>query len=115
MRVAVQALLALFATLMFAFGHAAIIVRDDSGNDISLDHAAKRIISLSPHNTELLFAAGAGDRVVAVVEYSDYPPAAKMLSSVGSASALDIERIAVLKPDLVVAWGSGNPKRQRSE
>lgn len=90
----------------------AVVARDDSSNTITLKQPAKRIVSLSPHITELLFAVGAGDRVVAVVEYSDYPPAAKSLPLIGSASSLDIERIARLQPDLIVAWGSGNPKRQ---
>ena len=101
-------LLGLFASHAIA----AAVVPDDSGNQIELKQPARRIVSLSPHITELLFAAGAGDRIVGVVEYSDYPEAAKSLPRIGSATALDAERIASLKPDLIVAWGSGNPAGQ---
>lgn len=104
------------ALLLGAFGiiaqAAPVSVTDDAGHVIRLDAPARRIISLAPHVTELLFAAGAGERVVGVSDYSDFPPAAKAIGSVGSAAALDIERIVMLKPDLVVAWGSGNSASQ---
>jgi iron complex transport system substrate-binding protein len=63
----------------------------------------QRIVSLSPGNTEILFALGAGDKIVGVSSYSDYPPEAKNIPSVGSYIAPDIEKIISLKPDLVVA------------
>lgn len=103
------ALLLFLATLC---GRAEVVATDDSGRPVHLSKPASRIVSLSPHVTELLFTAGSGNRIVGVVEYSDYPEAAKSLPLVGRASALDIERIASLKPDLVVAWGSGNPPGQ---
>ncbi len=56
--------------------------------------------------TELVYAAGAGDKLVAVSAYSDFPEAAKLLPQVGDASNLDLERIVTLKPDLVLAWKS---------
>ena len=68
---------------------------------------ARRIVSLVPHATENLFAAGAGDRIVGVVEYSDYPEAAKRITRVGDYAHPDLEAIAALKPDLVVVWQSG--------
>ena len=68
----------------------------------------RRIVSLAPHTTELLFAAGAGDSVVGVVRYSNYPEAAKSITRVGDTHNLDIERIISLEPDLVIAWQSGN-------
>ena len=102
----------LILLLLAGNARAAVVVRDDGGTNITLKQPARRIVSLSPHNTELLFAAGAGGRVIAAVEYSNFPQQAKSLPLVGSAAALDIERIASLKPDLVVAWGSGNPRRQ---
>jgi iron complex transport system substrate-binding protein len=98
--------------LLFAGNTLAAVVQDDSGNRIEFKLPARRIVSLSPHITELLFAAGAGDRIVGVVDYSDFPAAAKLLPRIGSATALDAERIASLKPDLIVAWGSGNPAGQ---
>lgn len=70
---------------------------------------ARRIITLAPHLTELVFAAGAGDRLVGVVEYSDYPPAAGTLPRIGDAFRFDFEAIAALKPDLLLAWQSGTP------
>ncbi|MGB5406030.1 MAG: cobalamin-binding protein [Thiogranum sp.] len=90
----------------------ALQVTDDIGKKISLDKPAQRIVSLAPHLTELLFAAGAGDAVVGVVSYSDYPPEAAQRPHVGDAQNLDVELIVSLQPDLVVAWKSGNPTPQ---
>ena len=84
-------------------------VIDDIGNTVILAHPARRIISLAPHVTELLFAAGAGKHVVGVVAYSDFPEAAKKLPEVGAYNAFDLESILALKPDLIVAWKSANP------
>ena len=90
----------------------AILVTDDAGNRVTLERPAQRIISLAPHITELLFAAGAGDAVVGVSEYSDYPAAAAGLPRVGGGNGLDLEAIIGLQPDLVIAWQSGNPLHQ---
>ena len=68
----------------------AVTVRDDAGNAITLDKPAARVISMSPHVTELLFAAGGGSHVVGAVSYSDYPEAAKRLPQVGSHSGIDM-------------------------
>lgn len=87
-----------------------ISVSDDSGRRVTLDAPAQRIVSLAPHTTELLFAAGAGDRVVGVDEYSNYPPAVASITSVGSALQLDLERLLALRPDLVVVWSGGHPE-----
>jgi iron complex transport system substrate-binding protein len=91
---------------------AELSVVDSSGRNVTLQQPAQRIVSLAPHVTELLFAAGAGERVVGVVSYSDWPPAAREIEQVGSYSALDMERILALRPDLVVAWESGNNPAQ---
>ena len=77
--------------------------------------AAPRIVSLSPHITELLFAAGAGARVVGVDDSSDYPPAALHIPRLGAAAAVDIEGLLSLKPTLVIVWESGTPPRLRAE
>ncbi|MDP2824950.1 MAG: cobalamin-binding protein [Sulfuritalea sp.] len=87
--------------------HAGIVVTDAGGAVVKLAAPAQRIVSLAPHITELLFAAGAGGRVVGSVDYSDYPPAARALPRVGGHS-LDLEAIVALQPDLVMGWGSGN-------
>ena len=81
---------------------------DDRGRSIRLEHFARRIISLSPNITELVYAAGAGDRLVGVSSRSDYPAAAKSIPEIGGAAGLDLERIVMLQPDLVIAWRSGN-------
>ncbi len=96
----------------WSFGAQAFSVIDDSGHTVMLAQPAKRIISLAPHATELLFAAGASAAIVGVSEYSDYPTAAKHIASVGGAAAFDLERIISLKPDLVIVWGSGNSAAQ---
>ena len=88
--------------------HAEIIVTDDTGATVRLAAPATRIVSLAPHITEALFAAGAGERIVGTVEYSDYPDAAKAIRRVGGYSKLDLEAVAALKPDLIIGWRSGN-------
>ena len=85
-----------------------ITVTDAAGRDVRLARPAARIVSLAPHLTELLFAAGAGGRIVGAVDFSDYPPEARALPRVGSFGNFDLEAIAALKPDLVVAWKSGS-------
>ena len=105
--------LALTATLaLFANAHAELVFKDDSGHEIRLKAPAKRIITLAPHATELLYAAGAGDRLIGTVEYSDFPPAAKKVPRVGSYDRFDLEAISALKPDLIIAWETGNPAAQ---
>lgn len=83
-------------------------VRDDHGQDIRRSHFSHRIISLSPSITELVYAAGAGDKLVGADLYSNYPDAVKSVPRIGDASNLDLERIVALKPDLVIAWRSGS-------
>lgn len=74
-----------------------------------------RVITLSPHATELAFAAGLGDNVIAVSQSCDYPPQALSLEKVASYRAINVERILALKPDLVIAWQEGNPARQLAQ
>ena len=92
--------------------HAAITVVDDGGAKVTLQKPAQRIISMAPHVTELLFAAGGGARIVGAMNFSDYPEDAKKIPLVGSSSQLDMERVIALKPDLLVVWQSGNTARQ---
>ena len=77
---------------------------DSDGRRVQLDGPAQRIVSLAPHVTEQLFAAGAGSKVVGASEYSDYPEEAKALPRVASSGAVNLEAVLALKPDLVVAW-----------
>jgi iron complex transport system substrate-binding protein len=74
-----------------------------------------RIISLSPHITELLFAAGAGERIVGVDDSSDYPAAVAGIARVGEPSALDVEGLLKLRPTLIVLWDSGTPASRKAE
>jgi iron complex transport system substrate-binding protein len=97
------ALLATFA----AVAQAQIDVSDESGQVVRLAAPARRIVSLAPHLTENLYAAGAGDRIVGAGNFSDYPEAAKKLPRVGAYPGFDLEAIAALKPDLIVVWDSG--------
>ena len=70
----------------------------------------ERIVTLSPHLAELVFAAGAGDLLVGTVEYSDYPPQASSIARIGDAFRIDSEKLAALGPDLILAWPGGNPQ-----
>ena len=79
------------------------------GTNLTLAKPAETIVTLAPNLAELVFAAGAGQRLVAVVEYSNFPVQVKRLPRVGDAFRIDLERISQLGPDLVIAWQSGNP------
>jgi len=70
---------------------------------------AQRIVSLAPNLTELVFAAGAGDRIVGTPQYSDYPQAARSIPRIGDAFRFDFERVLALRPDVVLAWEPGTP------
>lgn len=74
-------------------------------------YAAPRVITLSPANTELAFAAGITP--VGVSSYSDYPPEAQKIEQVSTWQGMNLERIVALKPDLVVAWRGGNAERRK--
>ena len=91
---------------------AAITVVDDAGRRVTLARPAQRVISMAPHVTELLFAAGGGARIVGAMNYSDYPAAARSIPLIGSNSQIDLERVIAMKPDLLIVWQSGNTARQ---
>lgn len=86
----------------------AIDVEDAVGRKLVLERPAMRVVSLAPHMTEVAFAAGAGKQLVGAVAYSDYPEAAKAIPQVGSYDNVSYESLVALKPDLVLAWRSGN-------
>ncbi len=90
----------------------AVEVKDDSGKIISLQKPASRIITLAPNLTELLFDLGVGDRVVATVQFSNYPSAAKDIPRIGSSASLNLEALMAYHPDLVLGWQSGNNPQQ---
>lgn len=89
---------------------AAATLKDDAGFVVTLPDHPRRIVSLAPGATEMLFAAGAGQQVVATVQYSDEPAAAKQIPRIGDVVAIDLERLVALRPEVAVVWpGGGNP------
>lgn len=105
----------LFAIFAAYRADAAISVQDDAGTTVTLPQPARRIVSLAPHVTELLFAAGAGDFIVGTVSYSDYPAAAKSIPRIGDNRQVDIERLIAAKPDLLVVWRHNASTRQMEQ
>lgn len=103
---------ALALMLICGASWANITVTDNAGKTVTLKAPAKRILSLAPHVTELLYAAGAGHLIVGTVEFSDFPEAARKIPRIGNHDSLDLERIVALKPDLVVVWLNGNSQKQ---
>lgn len=103
-----RALLCLCLALALPAQAAAIRLVDDVGHVVDLPRTPRRIVSLAPHLTELLFAAGAGAQLAGADSASDYPPAARTLPRVGDATRINFERVLALKPDLVVVWVDGN-------
>lgn len=88
---------------------AAVSVVDDTAATVSMPAPATRIVALAPHATELVYAAGAGASLVGAVKGSDFPPEARALPVVGDSTALDLETIVGLAPDLVVTWPWTSP------
>ena len=84
-----------------------LTLTDDEGGTVTLAAEPRKIVSLTPAVTETLFAVGAGPRVVATDDSSDYPAAAKPLPDVVTFGTVDVEKIVSLKPDLVIAGGAG--------
>ncbi len=105
-------LMVMLSTLTGVSRAAGVAVVDDVGREVSLERPAQRIVSLAPHATELLFAAGAGESVVGVSDFTTWPPEADQLPGIGGGAGLDLEAIIALQPDLLVAWYSGNPRAQ---
>jgi iron complex transport system substrate-binding protein len=103
---------ALVACVFAPSAQATVSATDDTGATVTLAAPAQRVISLAPHVTELIYAAGGGAKLVGAVSYSDYPPAAQQVPRVGDNTALDLERIVALKPDLIVVWRHGNAQSQ---
>jgi iron complex transport system substrate-binding protein len=106
----------LLALLLLATAaRADISVKDDAGRTLQLAGPARRIVSLAPHLTENLYAAGGGASLVAVGDYSDFPPAARKLPRVGGAGRLDLETLLAIKPDLILAWSGGTSPAQLAQ
>jgi iron complex transport system substrate-binding protein len=98
--------------LLLAAGAAAaqtVQVMDGRGVTVRLAQPARRIITLTPHLTELSFAAGAGAHLAGVARFSNYPEAARRLPVISDAGQFDPELLLTLQPDLVLAWKNGTP------
>lgn len=104
-------LLLLFFILIAQKSLAAIEVIDDNGDKLKIANVAQRIISLSPNTTEILFHIGAGTKIVGADEYSNYPKQANDILRVNNHAAANYELILSLKPDVVIAWQSGNGEK----
>lgn len=96
---------AAWLTLLLAVGCS---VGDDAAG-VAGGVKSLRIVTLAPHLAELVHAAGAGDQLVGVSSYSDFPEAVRGLPIVGDAFRIDRERLALLDPDMLLAWESGTP------
>ncbi len=83
-------------------------VTDDIGTTVTVQRIPERIISFIPSNTELLFAVGAGNSVVGVTTYCDYPPEARKIEKIGGVTSMSLEKIVALEPDLVLVSKSNN-------
>jgi iron complex transport system substrate-binding protein len=95
-----------------AASQAQLTIKDDLARPLILKAPAKRIVTLSPSLTELVYAAGAGDLVVGVDALSDYPPEAKRVPQVRTGTQFSVDLIAPLRPDLVLAWREGIRREQ---
>lgn len=110
---AASATLVLAASAPPAPGNAGPVeVTDGNGNLVKLPKPATRMVSLSPHVTEMIYVAGAGDRLVGVTKYSDYPPEAQKLPVIGALNAVDLDRLLALNADLVLVWFHGAHMKQ---
>jgi iron complex transport system substrate-binding protein len=87
-------------------------VVDDTGRRVTVSYPPRRIVSLAPGATAMLFAAGAGDQVVATDDASDEPPAARHLPKLGDLANVDMERLIAMKPDVVIVWPYGTSPAQ---
>src|SRR5712692_1652812 len=106
---ALTCLLGLISLFTLGVTAAAVFVHDDTRQTITLLSTPRRIISLATGATEMLFAAGAGEHVIATVQYSDEPDAAKQVPRIGDVVAVDMERLVALRPEVAVVWpGGGN-------
>jgi iron complex transport system substrate-binding protein len=96
-------------------GDALRSVSDDLGRTVAVARPPLRIVSLTPGAAEMLFAAGAGAQLIATVEYSSEPAAARAVARIGDVAAIDMERLVALRPQVVVAWPAGGNPAQRAK
>lgn len=95
-----------------ALAHGSATVADDFGREVTVRFPPRRIVSLAPGATAMLLAAGAGSQLVGTIEYLGQPASEKNLPKIGSADAVDMERLIALRPDVVIVWPDGNNPAQ---
>ncbi|MGI9281688.1 MAG: cobalamin-binding protein [Endozoicomonas sp.] len=111
---------AIWLAVFVFFGHTTLLqavevcIEDDVRREVCVPKSVKKIISLSPGATELIYAAGAGKNVVAVDDHSDFPPAVAKVPRIGGFPNISVEAIAAMNPDVVVAWAGGNSPKVTS-
>src|SRR5712671_3815357 len=110
-RAMIRAIVLVLVVAVAADAHA-LQANDDRGVAISLAQPVRRIVTLAPHLAEITFAAGAGAKLAGVSSFSRHPAEAERLPVVASYGRVDIERLVALRPDLVLAWKSGNSTLQ---
>jgi iron complex transport system substrate-binding protein len=106
------ALVALGCASVVDAAGAHVTVKDDLGHNVTVGTPPLRIVSLAPGATAMLVAAGAGRQLVGTIEYSGQPASEMELPKIGSADAIDMERLIALRPDVVVVWPDGNNPAQ---
>lgn len=87
---------------------ASVTVTDDFGRRVTVRYPPRRIVSLAPGATEMLIAAGAGRELAATIRYSGQPASESQLPKIGTADAVDMERLMAVRPDVVVVWPDGD-------
>ena len=108
-------LVAAGALLMLSAAACAVTAVDDSGRRFVFDAAPRRVVTLAPSLTELVFAAGAGSSLVGTTSLSDFPEAARRIPRIGDAGRLDVERVLAIRPDLVIVWQRGATRREQEQ
>lgn len=101
-----------FFTIIFSTSLKAFDIIDDSGQKLSFEKPVTRIISLAPHITEILFYLEQGDKLIGRDQSSNFPEQAQSVQNIGSATQINLEALLKLKPDVVIAWYSGNTDPQ---
>jgi iron complex transport system substrate-binding protein len=101
--------LSIFVLAFAARAWGEVRVTDALGREVALARPATRVVSLAPHTTEMLFALGVGERVVATVRFADYPPEARAVPRIGDAFSVSLEALLAKRPEIVFAWATGSP------
>ncbi len=109
----IKTLLFLFSVALLSLANFSLdakVIKDDLGNEIRISEIPKRVVTLAPNLTEMLFALGEGDKIIANTTYCNYPPEAKNKTKVGDLFSVNYEKLIGLSPDLIFMTVEGNSK-----